>query len=261
MKRLARGFAAIAVTVCALLGTMIPVRAQATQPQHLPLEEETDLKSGITTYPFNPEDLPGALLKTVSGHRDISGTCHFEISGSADATEVISTQEVEFNSTNCTLQIAEARYDASSPEASALTDIPDSARNFQVNPTATRPLRTVIVVKCLDPVSIKVNSVTSGQIWTNSGVRSHINETYMLEASGWRRASFSKFNQQRTTMTSASFVNHSFCIPKPTTHVAYANIRLTTRPNGKYDYSYSSSKSGGCSFMLSQRVNIYSWYV
>lgn len=208
---------------------------------------------GAVKYQFDADDLPGAVLRTVYGTKLNDSSCHFEFSGSGEKDEVLVTREVEFRPDDCTIVLAEARYRAGSALASRFVGASAGGADPLAEPLAAKPLRTVVEVAHVDPVGVLVNSATSGQVWTNSSVRSYINNTYMLQASGWYRSYYSGYGHRRTTYTSATFRNNKFCVTNPTTKVTYSRAKFTTYSNGKYDYSHSTQKSGSCSSWLSLR--------
>lgn len=216
--------------------------------------------NGVVRYEFDPSDIPNATVKLVRGERTPDGGCSLAFVGTGNVNQVIIAQEIEYDPASCVSKLATAVYPRTELPAAVRAKNPElnGSSESAVEPSAVRPLYTRLVASVLDPVWISVNSVTAGQVWTNRSIQRHVQRTMMLTASGWSRTYYSPSRSGRTTRVTATFRNTKFCFVNPTTVVKYHWVSFTTRSNGTYVYSHSVDKSGGCHWMLSRKLLIYS---
>lgn len=111
-----------------------------------------------------------------------------------------------------------------------------------------------------DPPGIDVNSAKTNVSWTYSGgcvlsSSNHVTNYTWFVPTGWYRLSSSTTSGRicsyaRTTSNSA-FRNYPFCVSFLSTTTRYEPNEIRGRPDGSYSMTWTASKSGDCSSLLS----------
>ncbi|MGH8776155.1 MAG: hypothetical protein ACRDWI_13650 [Jiangellaceae bacterium] len=190
----------------------------------------------------------------------------FSGSGSGEAGNgptVSISREVSFDPATCTRDFAVASYAAYSVPAQYVDDIAESATDEESVSDGVTPYYSwtgQLKVNVEDPLQIDVSSTRSKVQWSGSScATSSYHNAYWswFEQSGWRRYfddwSYGRNCSRAYTNTLGKYYNYIFCTIISQPSVTYTDHKKTWfegRPGGRYYWSYSVGKSGGCTNLL-----------
>jgi hypothetical protein len=271
------------VSSIGLMAAALTVGPAHAEPVELPNAEPTPVPGtadrtdatytdsrGVVHYKFDPATLPGHKLATDRGRKGEDG-CVFSASGSGSPSaepRVTRMTEVKFDPASCTRTLAVATYAVSKLPASvrkSLGEDPGAAPGATggANPgaLAAASYSGYLRAKVEDPPDLTVSSTRSRIYWTatSSCVTSSTRSPYWywLKPTGWSRISGTILSNGTNCShaylnIAGRFKNDAFCPGSGnTTYTNHSKTLFEGRPNGRYYWSYSMLKSGGCSSLLS----------
>ncbi len=250
-----RRFVAVAVGIVTLFGGVLIHTPGVAAGNPAPGDE-------VIHYPFDASDLPGAQFVEEQGVKDEDGSCLFTQSGEgreASGPTVSVAREVDFTPSTCTHTLAEATYTPDTVPAAYQNELVSDSAEADTDEHA-QPAVTVYVgqikVNVEDPVQIDVSSTRAKVTWSGgSCVNSSHHYAYWgwYSPSGWQRTNaswaYDRNCSRAYTNVMGRYKNVPFCWPW-TTYTNHAKTWFEGRPYGGWYWSYSVSKSGGCTSLL-----------
>lgn len=223
---------------------------------------------GIVHYPFDPTDLPGFVVVTEKGD-SVGDACTFSGAGSGSASEPtrVRMTELTFQPDDCSRTMAVATYPVATTPASADRrpagdEQTSSAVAADVTDASTAAVNYYgfLKVNVEDAAQINVTYTKSTISWaaTSSCVTSSTRTAGWgwYTPSGWFRTSYSTPSNGMNCghaylNTVGTYMNDLFCPGDGnTTYTNHSKTLFEGKPAGQYYWSYTVSKSGGCSSAL-----------